>query len=82
MMVAEVLPIINTGFVSNKENKKPPFVLDESIPRTCKPKVVDGDKIWKDMLESAKNKPNGERTLVDYMLLANDAMNPCICYIA
>jgi hypothetical protein len=57
-----------------KERKKSPYILDESLPKARDPQEVYYERLQKRQLEKAKNKPDNERNFFDYMILAQEKL--------
>jgi len=71
--------------VKDQNERKNPFVLDESLPRTKDPNQIMNERMKERIIEAAKNKPEEERTFLDYLVLAQDKlenMKPPVCYMA
>ena len=58
-----------------KERKKSPYILDETIPSAKDPLKALAELKKAQMLKNAKNKPDNERTLTDYLILAQDKLD-------
>ena len=74
-----------------KETYKPsrPWVLDERVPHPKSPQEIMEarfERMRQRALEQAKNKPDSERNVSDYLVLAEDKLKdvfePTVCYMA
>ena len=67
------------------EYKKPPYVLDETLPTFRDPQEIMREKMQERILNDAKNKPDNERNFFDYLILAKDKIDKMpkpVCYMA
>ncbi|MBQ8168763.1 hypothetical protein IJZ97_05035 [bacterium] len=74
-----------------KETYKPgrPWILDEKVPRPRSPQEIRDvhcERMRQQALEIAKNKPDSERNVSDYLVLAEDKLKVLldapVCYLA
>lgn len=57
------------SFAPTKTTAKPPYVMDESIPRPKFPVKQITLSIMDKLVEAIKKKPESERKLIDYAIL-------------
>lgn len=84
---AHIIP--GNGFAPPKTKQpKRPWVLDETLPKIKPPTDIMTEAAKKRAVERAKNKPDEERTFLDYLILAQDKIdefrkkNPGVIYLA
>lgn len=78
-----VVPMAIVSPDSYEQTKKFPYVIDEAVPRTRPPQEVMNEVQRQRLVDNAKNKPDNERTVMDYFILFQDAlsnMKPPVMY--
>ena len=81
--------ITGNGFAPTKTNTpRRPWVLDETLPKIKPPTDIMTEAAKRRAVERAKNKPDEERTFIDYLILAQDKLDeirkkvPGVVYLA
>ena len=81
---AHVIP--GNGFAPRTNQPKRPWVIDETLPKTRNPMEVMNEKARERALKNAQNKPDSERNIFDYLLLAQNQLekmkNSTVMYMA
>ena len=81
-----IAPITMGIIAPQKDNKRAPWILDETPTILRDPKVIMNERMKEEMLEKAKSKPDKARNFFDYLLLAQEKLekmqNSTVCYLA